>query len=338
MSNLPIMKAKRRLKRIWVDFISLVDHGANRKTIIWKSIGNGENSGTAIDHTFKILKVDNEKRMVFGLVYSPDEVDTFGDTASAEVIEEAAHRFMLEKKQDNVDKMHNENPEHGIVVETYIVLAENSMFPDDEGAWAVGIKIQNEKTWEAIKRGDIGGLSMGAKALVEDIEKAQQEAEMKVEDVVKGVVDELRKAFVEFKWMGTVNENPETTGPSSIKDDLSSLLKEVKTSEDAATIVKAMEGFTGSALDEVKELLKEHLPDPVEPKVDKPEDIAKAISASLAETIKPLVKQIDEIGTRLETVEKAGVGRESGLPDGEQEVVAKSNGAPVPFLGIDKLD
>ncbi len=77
-------KAKRKLKNVEVLYISLVDAGANKKKIIWKSAAGGSPD---IERLFRILKVDTEKRMVYGIVYAPGEVDTEGDTMEAEEIE-----------------------------------------------------------------------------------------------------------------------------------------------------------------------------------------------------------------------------------------------------------
>ncbi|MGQ7174092.1 XkdF-like putative serine protease domain-containing protein, partial [Escherichia sp. R-CC3] len=38
---------------------------------------------------------DEEKRLVYGIVYEPDTLDAHGDFTDAETIEKAAHEFML---------------------------------------------------------------------------------------------------------------------------------------------------------------------------------------------------------------------------------------------------
>ena len=68
---------KRRLMNVDVEFLSLVNKGANKKKIIFKS---EENSSEVFQRIVDIVKIDEEKRMVYGIVYSPDEVDSHGDT------------------------------------------------------------------------------------------------------------------------------------------------------------------------------------------------------------------------------------------------------------------
>lgn len=59
------------LTNIDIHIISLVDKGANKKNIIWKS-----KSGDAGNHTytrnFTTQKTDEEKKIVYGIVYSPN--------------------------------------------------------------------------------------------------------------------------------------------------------------------------------------------------------------------------------------------------------------------------
>lgn len=160
------MKA-RKLKDISVSFISLVSKGANRKTIIWKTEKDGKEDDSMNEKIkeIKIVKTDEEKHMVYGIVYSPDEVDTDGDYASAEEIEKAAHRFMVDGRAGySVDKQHDYHPDYGFVAESWIVKENDNLFPNDIGAWAVGIKVIDDNTWDEIKKGEITGLSMAGNA------------------------------------------------------------------------------------------------------------------------------------------------------------------------------
>ena len=86
------MEMKRRLKKVEANFISLVGKGANNKIIIFKSVQNS--GGLQYQKQVEIKKVDEEQHMVYGIVYSPDEVDLQGDIASAEVIKDMAYSFI----------------------------------------------------------------------------------------------------------------------------------------------------------------------------------------------------------------------------------------------------
>lgn len=164
------MEPKRLLKNVQVLFISLVDKGANRRTVIWKS---KENHEPLFQREIPIKKVDEEKRLVYGIVYAPDEADTQGDMMTAEEIEKMAYGFMANRRTDQVDRQHDYNPDEGFVAESWLVRKNDPLFADEpEGSWAVGIKVMQEETWAAVKSGEVGGLSMGGFASAEDLSKS----------------------------------------------------------------------------------------------------------------------------------------------------------------------
>src|SRR5690606_31643251 len=113
-------KKKRFLKSVNVNFISLVDKGANQKTIIYKSANKPANEDN-YHKTIAIKKTDADKHEVYGIVYSPNEVDTEGDFTSAEVIKEMAYGFMKAGQTANVDKQHDYKPDDGFVAQSWIV-------------------------------------------------------------------------------------------------------------------------------------------------------------------------------------------------------------------------
>jgi hypothetical protein len=180
------LKAKRLLKNVQVSFISLVKEGANKKQIIWKSAEGNENPTFSKD--IAIAKTDEEKQMVFGIVYSPDEVDTQGDIMTAPEIEKMAYTFMKEGRTQQVDRQHDFQPDEGFIAESWIV-KENDPYFSEIGSWAVGIKVEDRGTWELIKSGEITGISMAGSAETEELEKSNILTELKT------VVQELSKAL-----------------------------------------------------------------------------------------------------------------------------------------------
>ncbi len=155
------------MKNINVEFISLVRKGANRKKILWKSAENPQEQ-----KQIPIAKTDEEKHLVYGVVYAPNEIDSQGDYTTAEEIEKAAHNFMKEGRVGNIDRHHSFAAEDGaFVAESWIIKAGDPVFPDEkEGAWAISVKIEDEELWEEVKKQEIGGLSIGGMA--DKIEKA----------------------------------------------------------------------------------------------------------------------------------------------------------------------
>jgi len=165
------MKAKRKLKNVIVDFISLVHRGANNKTIIYKENQAGE------DARISIQKLDEDKHLVYGIVYSPDEVDSQGDFAQKSTIQEMAYNFMKSGHLNNVDLQHNYNPGYGFIAESWLVKENDSVFPDEkEGSWAVVIKVEDSKLWDEIKAGKITGLSMAGEAEVAAVDQQDFES------------------------------------------------------------------------------------------------------------------------------------------------------------------
>ena len=119
----------------------------------------------------KIAMVEDEKRLVYGVVLVPDEVDSQGDVARAEVIEEAAHDYLASSRA--VSKMHME-PATASVVESYIApcdlrLSENEV---KKGSWVITVKVGDEELWGRIRSGEYGGFSVGGLA-----ERASNEKE-----------------------------------------------------------------------------------------------------------------------------------------------------------------
>lgn len=156
----------KRLKDIAITHISLVKEGANGKSVIYKSKDALEDYFRSV----KIAKNDTEKGIVYGIVYSPDEIDTQGDAASAAEIEKAAFAFMKGLNIRNVDRDHNFNPEGAFVAESWIVKSGDPLFPGEkEGSWAVGIKLEDAELRDAVKKGDLKALSMAGSAIREDL-------------------------------------------------------------------------------------------------------------------------------------------------------------------------
>ncbi len=173
-----------KLENIQVSFISLVDKPANKKDIVYKCRNqfNGE----------KLLKVSkvNDEGLVAGTVYEPNVKDADGDWADKETIKKAAHDFMLNGRNFNVDENHNEVPAGAAVVESYL---------DEIGAWKVVIKMDpNSETFQKVKKGEYKGLSMMAQVKKKEEEppvtnsgKELEELKAKIEKQEKTIEDLL---------------------------------------------------------------------------------------------------------------------------------------------------
>lgn len=189
------MEPLREIVDADISFISLVKAGANQKVVIWKSAAQpGE---LTLQKEIIILKTDDEKQMVYGIVYSPGEVDTDGDFATAAAIEKMAYKFMKNGKTPNVDQQHDFVADEGFVAESWITKSGDPLFADQPvGSWAVGIKVENQETWGLVKSGEIQGLSMAGAAQTVPVQK-KNGGVMKnaFESVVKFFKEKIQKDF-----------------------------------------------------------------------------------------------------------------------------------------------
>ena len=119
-----------------------------------------------VERTVPIVKVDAEKRIVLGVVYEPDVRDTDGNFMTAEEIERWP-TVLENMRNTNIDRNHDDKPQYGVVVESFIARKGDPDFPP--GAWVLGTHVIDDETWEAIKSGEITGYSIaGTCTLVPD--------------------------------------------------------------------------------------------------------------------------------------------------------------------------
>ena len=185
MSN--IVKS-REIKDAHISFVSLVGKAANRHSFAIVKADDGKANFTTFG---PIVKVDDEQHYVTGVVYEPDTDDTQGDYMTAEEIQKAAYWYM--ENGQNVDIQHSFQPFSGATtVESWVTKSDQKIGDQDiqKGTWMMTMKITDPDVYEAVKKGDITGFSMGGSGTyVEDaadpdeVEKAEK----------KGVLAKLKK-------------------------------------------------------------------------------------------------------------------------------------------------
>ncbi len=192
-----------------ISMISLVRAGANRKEIVLKGEKFEE-----LRH-IEITKHNDELGVAYGIVYSPNKEDSQGDMASADEIRKAAYGFMKHASiAKAVDVEHDLKPVDAHICESWIVRKGDEIFLEEEGAWAVGVKLEEEELLAAVKKGELTGLSMYGTAT--RVQKKDEEA--------KGIAAEVAKAVkAVFVDMFKSNTNKE--------DDLSNKDQDTKTQE-----------------------------------------------------------------------------------------------------------
>jgi len=128
-----------------------------------------------------VLKVAVEdERLVFAEVYAPNILDTDGEFMTAPEIKKAAYKFMQSLSLKSIDVQHDNNLVDGAcVVESFIARAGDPEFIED--SWVVGIHVDNDDVWAAIKAGEINGFSMQA-----EVYREEATLEMVVPPVITG--------------------------------------------------------------------------------------------------------------------------------------------------------
>lgn len=297
---------KRRLMKVDVSFISLVGKGANQKTVIWKS---AEAAEPTIQKQISIAKVDEEERMVFGIVYSPDQVDSQGDVADAAVIKEMAYNFQKSAQTGNIDKQHNFSAGEGFVAESWLTKAGDPLFPNDPvGSWAVGIKVEKDETWEAVKKGELAGLSMAGLALCEEVQKSAAPATTTtdkpvtmIDKVKKKLGISIKKDFTEVNQMNQIMRMTYT---------LEDVIRQIY---DDATILDKKAAILGS-IEQYKNAVE------VQKSGVEIEKAGKAISSKNMSKIKDALKALTDLLSEVETEESVPTTKSSTTTKSEEEM------------------
>ncbi len=250
---------KKRLSDINISYISLVKNGANGREVIFKS---------SVDTPSyeKIIKLSKEEKgVVYGIVYEPEVLDSQGDIASAEEIEKAAYDFMKARNTRNVDKNHDFNATSAYVAESWIVKSGDALFPDAIGAWAVGIKLEDEALKEQFRKGELAGLSMAG------IAKREEEKD----SLVKSMFEQIMKALTLQKTQDATNAARE----------LEQILKAAQESQSALESAKAKIAILENEASELRNELRKSAQNTNPQTLDaqNPEAIAKAARAYVLE-------------------------------------------------------
>ena len=153
-----------------IQFVSLVDKAANKKSFLIAKAEDGKASFSAYG---KIVKTDSETHYVTGVVYEPMVEDAQGDCMTADEIRKAAHWFA--KNGRGIDIQHNyEKFEKAEVVESWIAPADFEINKEKikKGSWLMTVEITDQDVWSAVEKGEITGFSMGGQGVYteEDID------------------------------------------------------------------------------------------------------------------------------------------------------------------------
>lgn len=146
-----------------VAILQLLPNGY-RQTIVDRYLNARKSTGNEYV-SVAIKALNSEKKITYGVVYPPEEVDLQKEWAKPEIIEKAAHQFLTDWRQQ--DTFHDEQAGKGTPVESYIVPCDLYEFhgvkleqPIKKGTWIMATKWEPE-AWEQVKEGKITGYSIG---------------------------------------------------------------------------------------------------------------------------------------------------------------------------------
>jgi uracil-DNA glycosylase family 4 len=114
-----------------------------------------------------IIKGEDEKQIVYGIVMEPMENDTDANWTTPEEIEEAAHYFM--KNFRLIDTQHTRQDIDAMPVESWVTHEDTEIGGQSvkAGSWVMGVKVESLEDWAKIKRGEYAGFSIDAFARID---------------------------------------------------------------------------------------------------------------------------------------------------------------------------
>ncbi|MFW9991927.1 MAG: XkdF-like putative serine protease domain-containing protein [Candidatus Odinarchaeota archaeon] len=112
-----------------------------------------------------IMKLDEEKRLVYGVVLEPETVDLQDDIVSVDEIEKAAHGFMMDSRAIYYEHAIKEPDSR--IVESYLAPIDFEMNGQivKQGSWVMVTYCGNDDVWKQLKDGELTGYSIRGSAL-----------------------------------------------------------------------------------------------------------------------------------------------------------------------------
>ena len=157
-NNLPIYELKLDKNTDGVYCISLVDFPAIEQDFLVFDA----------QEEVKFTKVDEEKHIVYGPAMIPDMAIYRRDESgreyyvkfSKETIAQIAQKFHKDNCIYNISVGHEVDVKDCFVFTSYIIDRENGLDPVQfrniaDGSWIVGVKVDNDNVWNAIKNTDL---------------------------------------------------------------------------------------------------------------------------------------------------------------------------------------
>jgi hypothetical protein len=133
--------------------------------------GSEAGDGFGVSWDAQFIKRVEAKRLVTAVVLNPETTDAQGTIMSADVIEAAAHDFVIRLvagKAKGIGYMHKVFGKDLFLVESFIAPEIMSIGGQvvPKGAWVMKVKVVDDEIWQKVLNGEIRGFSIGGKARV----------------------------------------------------------------------------------------------------------------------------------------------------------------------------
>lgn len=140
---------------------------------MWEA-GTSVSEMTKTDIEGKILKTDDEQRMVYGWASVVTEnglpvIDRQGDVIEADTLVKAVNNFM---EHVRVGKAMHTGDQVGVVVHSLPItkeIGEALGIQSDREGWVVAYKVYDDAVWAMVKSGELAAFSIGGRATKEEI-------------------------------------------------------------------------------------------------------------------------------------------------------------------------
>ena len=178
----------------------------------------------------KMAKVDEEQRIVMGLVLQPNQLipryneetdEEYNIVFSAETIKDLSQNFFKSNSQSNSKLEHSESIEDITFVESWIV--ENSKVDKSanfgmnypKGSWVATMKIDNDEIWnDYVKTGKVQGFSVDAFV---DLQEINLKTEIKMNKKQKSILTMLKEIVAGAEATEVVAEEVVAVEMGSVK-------------------------------------------------------------------------------------------------------------------------
>ncbi|PEP96691.1 hypothetical protein CN582_16060 [Bacillus wiedmannii] len=320
---------KRKLKNLQVSHVSYVNAGANKREFFLTKSDEKPN----FEKEVRVIKSeDEEKRLVYGIVYEPGVLDSHNDFTDESTIEKAAHEFMLKYRQ--IDKDHDFQAGVGEVVESYIAPADMEVNGETitKGTWILVTKA-TEEVWEAIQKGDYKGYSLAGIAetevIEEEVTKTEEKQMKSFFQLVKGFFsgENVQKGEVRDKFNQNKHRRDVNASFSALEDTFYQSLWNAPTADaiDLDRIEAAALEFVEiiNELKDTEAVVKAWEDKPVVSLAEEVEKAGKKISVPNMGDIDAAIESLTNLKTRV-TPSMEGAGSEGNNMEFNQEQLEKT--------------